>query len=143
MKFRFIFLTVILIWGSAHAESLVGLTIGKTEHKVNRSDYQKIEKSLKKTADALATCSLSHVVYNDPIINRQNSYVIRDGGAFCNVVVIKDSAWQYNCKFLMSDVRELAKQLYARVESRELLGDFTDYEQSLFFNQKKCAVEEL
>lgn len=143
MKTKFIVTTAFFMWGSAQAEPLVGLLIGNTEHKIHRSDYQQIEKALEKAADALATCSVSHVVYNDPIIGRQNSYVVRDGGAFCNVVVIKDSAWQYSCKFLMHEVRSLSKSLSARIESRELLGDFTDFEQSLFFNQKKCAVEEL
>lgn len=143
MRVKYLLLMAMLIVGAAKADPLVKLKVGEIEHKVNRSDYQKIESSLEKAAVALSKCNVSHIVYKDPIIGRQNSYVVRDGGAFCNIVMIKDSLWQYNCKLTMVEAGELSKSLYARIENRELLGDFNDVEQSLFFNQNKCAVEEL
>lgn len=136
-------LTCLFMWGSAHAEPLVSLVVGKVNHKVKSADYRKIESALEQTANALKACSTSFAVFDDPLVGRQNSYVVKDAGAYCNVVLIKDSLWKYNCKLLTADTKGLAESIVKRIDTRELLGDLNDFEQSVFFNQKKCIAEEL
>jgi len=133
----------LLISVSAHAETLVDLTVGEITHKVIAADYRNIERSLKQVSTSLEKCTPAYIVYKDVIINRSNSYVIKDGGAYCNIILIKDLSWVYSCKLTVKDTTSLAASINKRIDSRELLGDLTPTEQAIFFNQKKCAVEEL
>lgn len=127
----------------ANAESLVNLSVGEISHKVKQQDYADIESALNSVSKALATCAPAHVVYKDVVIGRSNSYVIKDAGSYCNIIMIKDLAWVYSCKLDAKDTKVLIESISTRIESRALLGDFTPTEQSIFFNQKKCAVKEL
>ena len=142
MRFYILF-SVLFASLSVSAESLVDLKVGDIKLKVNAVDYQEIESALKQVNKSLASCSPAHVVYTDVLIGRKNSYVIKDSGAYCNVILIKDMSWVYDCKFKVDDTKLLISSIESRLSGRELLGDFTTQEQTLFFNQKKCAVEEL
>lgn len=147
MKYLLCFLSL-MFGASAFAdaqddESYTSLKVDNIVHKVKQIDYNDIERSLSLVAKGLQECKSVDAIYHDPLINRTNSYSVQPKGAYCNVLLIKDTSWTYSCQFLMSDARALAKSLNQRIARRELLGDFTPVEQSLYFNQNKCEATEV
>lgn len=140
---RFFAFVTLLFSSLVSANSMVDLNIDGISYKIESQSYSDVELSLNKVAKALTSCTPAHIVYNDVVVNRPNSYVIKKAGNSCNVIVVRDLNWVYNCNLNKVETNALIGSIDKRIKTRSLLGDFTSTEQSIFFNQKKCAVTEL
>jgi hypothetical protein len=140
---RFNVLFALAFVSSVSASDLVETNVGGgLKLKVPSDSVEKAQSSFIMMRDNLKGCKDTFTEYLDPIIGKTNTLIVsKSRSGVCQVTWIKDSLWQYTCEAPSLGRKKWLSIFSDRVKEERYFGDFSEYEQSILFDDKSCMVK--
>jgi len=123
---------------SVSASQLAGYKADGVEYKLPRERGDVLVTAYQQYAKALESCSTLNVSFENPLNARKNGFSVTQNQLGCLVVVNRNNSWVYKCYLNESNRADLVGDINQRVPDKDLFGDFSDVEKSIYFDKKRC-----
>lgn len=143
MKMKLLFLTLMVFsWGAAADNGVFkeyDLEILDMPQTWPVEKVNDVKAKVLTFGDAVTNCAPTGGEWENFAIDRTFYYVIAPKGFGCGLNMVVYSGRSYNCFIPNSLLDDLGKAIKERAETGDLLGDFSEVEKEIFFEDGYCT----